>query len=121
MSVRAPGPGEAFLYIYRLKPGAGAEYARRHQQVWPEVLALIDAAGLYDYQIWRHEDIVVSRMRARTGFRRAVAVTAASEVQARWTASLADLFDAITDAAGEPLWLTEVFSHRVPPAPEGAE
>ena len=113
--IRDPGPGEDFLYIYRLTPGSGPEYDRRHQEVWPEVLALLDEAGLYDYRIWRHEEIVVSRMRARAGFRRAAAVTAANAVQARWTASMSGLFASIATADGEPLWLTAVFAHRVLP------
>ena len=113
MSPRDPGPGEPCFYIYRLKPGMGAVYDERHRAVWPELLALIDAAGIYDYQIWRHEEIVVCRLRTRDGFSAASAATAASEVQQRWTASLADVFEATADAGGQPLWLTEVFAHRV--------
>jgi L-rhamnose mutarotase len=113
MTARDTAPGEAFLYIYRLKPGMGPAYDEKHRAVWPEILALIDAAGITDYQIWRHEEIVVCRMRARDGFRAASAATAASEVQRAWTASMAEIFLEIGDAAGEPLWLDEVFAHRV--------
>ncbi len=113
MTARDTAPHEAFLYIYRLKPGMGPAYDEKHRAVWPEILALIDAAGIYDYQIWRHEEIVVCRMRARDGFRAASAATAASEVQRRWTASMAEIFLSIGDEAGEPLWLDEVFAHRV--------
>ena len=59
-----------------------------------------------------HDEIVVSRLRTREGFDHAQAVTGASEVQARWTASMSDLFDEIADADSQPLWLTRVFSHR---------
>jgi L-rhamnose mutarotase len=107
------GPGDAVLFIYRLKPGMGPDYDRAHQAVWPEILELIDQAGIYDYQIWRHGDLVVSRMRTRDGYDHAAAVTGASEVQARWTASMRHIFADIADADGEPLWLEEVFSHRV--------
>ncbi|MDP1730430.1 MAG: L-rhamnose mutarotase [Devosia sp.] len=115
MNHRNPAPGEAFLYLYRLRPGAGPEYDRRHAEVWPEIRALIDAAGIYDYQIWRHEEIVVCRMRARAGYSAAVAVTGLSAVQARWTASLDQVFDTIATTDGEPLWLEEVFSHALLP------
>lgn len=110
------GPGEALLFIYRLKPGMGPGYDRAHQAVWPEILALIDEAGIYDYQIWRHGDIVVSRMRTREGFDHASAVTGASDVQKRWTASMSHIFQDIADADGQPLWLEEVFTHRATPA-----
>ena len=112
------GPSEPLLFIYRLKPGMGEEYDRAHRAVWPEILALLDEAGIHDYRIWRHGEIVVSRMRTTQGFAHAQAVTRASDVQRRWTASLGHVFDEIADADGEPLWLDEVFSHR--PAGEGA-
>lgn len=106
------GPGKPLLFIYRLKPGAGPEYDRMHAAVWPEIRALIDEAGIYDYEIWRHDEIVVSRLRTREGYDHAAAVTAASEVQARWTAALSHLFERIEDENGEPLWLERVFSHN---------
>jgi L-rhamnose mutarotase len=114
----ANGPGEALLFIYRLKPGMGPDYDRAHQAVWPEILELIDQAGIYDYQIWRHGDLIVSRMRTRHGYDHAAAVTGASEIQARWTASMSHIFLDIADENGEPLWLEEVFSHNVVSAGE---
>lgn len=108
----APGPDETCRYIYRLKAGMGAVYDERHRAVWPELLELIDAAGIYDYHIWRHEEIVVCSMRTKHGFDIAVACTAASEIQRRWTASLADVFAVTADADGQPLWLHEVFDHN---------
>jgi len=65
MTQRDATPGEPFLYIYRLKDGAGPEYDRRHADVWPAMLELLMEAGIDDYQIWRHEEIVVCRLRAR--------------------------------------------------------
>jgi L-rhamnose mutarotase len=109
-------PGQAVLFIYRLKPGMGLDYDRAHQAVWPEILELIDRAGIYDYQIWRHGDLVVSRMRTLDGYDHAAAVTKASAAQKRWTESMSHIFADIADADGEPLWLDEVFSHRVLPA-----
>ena len=96
-------------YVYRLRPGAGEEYDRRHRDVWPEMLALLAEVGVDDYTIWRSDDIVVCSMRTRDRFDDAAAALAASEVQARWSASLRDLFERVADDDGRPLWLTEVF------------
>jgi len=117
MNSSTPGPGGVCTYIYRLEPGMGPVYDERHRAVWQEVVALIDQAGIYDYRIWRHEEIVVCSMRTRSDFEAAAAITAASEIQRRWTASLADAFAVIGDEAGRPLWLTEVFAHRVSESP----
>ena len=36
----------------QLKPGRLAEYARRHDEIWPELSAAIKEAGILDYQIF---------------------------------------------------------------------
>jgi len=94
-----------------LHPGAEAEYARRHAQIWPELSALLDEAGMYDYAIFRRDLLLICVLRTRHGFAHAQRVTATSPVQARWTASLAHLFAEIADADGEPLWAELVFRH----------
>ncbi|MEV5822770.1 L-rhamnose mutarotase [Micromonospora harpali] len=105
------GPGEQVCHLYRLRPGAEAEYERRHAEVWPELSALLDEAGIYEYAIYRRDLLLICVLRTRSGFAHAGAVTAASPVQARWTASLAHLFAEIADAGGEPLWAHRVFHH----------
>ncbi|NLF28083.1 MAG: L-rhamnose mutarotase [Clostridiales bacterium] len=30
------------------------EYIRRHNEIWPEMKALIEESGIYDYTIWLH-------------------------------------------------------------------
>ena len=36
----------------KLKPGAVDEYRRRHDALWPDLAAALDAAGIYDYSIF---------------------------------------------------------------------
>ncbi|MFY1701913.1 L-rhamnose mutarotase [Micromonospora sp. WMMA1923] len=112
----ARGPGRQLCYLYRLRPGAEAEYERRHAEVWPELLALLDDAGLYDYTIYRHGLLLICVLRTRWGFDHASRVTGDAEVQARWTASLAHLFAEIADADGAPLWAYPVFHHAGRPS-----
>ncbi|MEV0328756.1 L-rhamnose mutarotase [Micromonospora echinospora] len=111
------GPGAQVCHLYRLRPGAEAEYEQRHAEIWPEMSALLDAAGIYDYHIHRHGLLLICVLRTRYGFRHADRVTGASAVQRRWTESLAHLFAEIADADGEPLWAYPVFHHAGrPPA-----
>ncbi|MGB9142439.1 MAG: L-rhamnose mutarotase, partial [Aestuariivirga sp.] len=35
-----------------LKPGMEAEYKRRHDEIWPELLDLLHAAGISEYSIY---------------------------------------------------------------------
>ncbi|MBB5753405.1 L-rhamnose mutarotase [Prosthecomicrobium pneumaticum] len=106
---RDSAPGDYVQFVYHLKPGAGPEYDRRHAAVWPELLEAIGAAGIEDYRIWRHGEIVVGRMRTRHGVAAANAFMAATAIQKAWTASLLPLFERYQTEDGEPLWLDEVF------------
>jgi L-rhamnose mutarotase len=45
--------GRAFRM--KLKAGAVQEYRRRHDEIWPELSALLSGAGIYDYSIFLDE------------------------------------------------------------------
>lgn len=36
----------------RIRPGTEAEYKRRHDEIWPEMSALLDEAGIHNYSVW---------------------------------------------------------------------
>jgi L-rhamnose mutarotase len=99
---------ERVRYIYRLKAGAGHEYDTAHARVPEELLDLLSEAGISDYTIWRHEEIVVCEFRSAIGFENSHRVLSSSDVQTRWTNSLTHLFEKIEDY-GQPLWLRQVF------------
>lgn len=43
---------EALAFRMQLKPGMAAEYRRRHDEIWPELAALLKDAGISDYRIF---------------------------------------------------------------------
>jgi L-rhamnose mutarotase len=96
-------------FAMRLLPGQEAEYRRRHSAVWPEMLDALLAAGCRDYSIFiRGCDLfaylVVDDFAA---FR---ALMAASPVNDRWQADMAELIDPLTDpATGFHERLEEIF------------
>ena len=100
---------ERIGFAMRLRPGAEAEYRRRHAAVWPEMLADLTSAGARDYSIFlRGEDLfgylVVDDLERFRGH------LAASEVNARWQREMGDLIDPLTDpATGFHRRLDEVF------------
>jgi L-rhamnose mutarotase len=93
----------------RLRPGAEAEYRRRHAEVWPEMLAALKDAGARNYSIFlRAEDLFgYLEVEDLDRFR---ATMAASPVNDRWQADMASLIDPLTDpATGFHRQLDEVF------------
>lgn len=42
---------EKYAFKMLLNPGAEAEYRKRHDEIWPELLVLLKDAGISDYSI----------------------------------------------------------------------
>ncbi len=40
----------------KLKPGCAAEYIKRHDEIWPEIVRLHSAAGISNYSIYLDEE-----------------------------------------------------------------
>jgi L-rhamnose mutarotase len=96
-------------FTMRLLPGQEAEYRRRHESVWPEMLDALRAAGCRDYSIFiRGEDLFAYlEVDDFAAFRASLAVTPVND---RWQAEMAELIDPLTDpATGFHQRLEEIF------------
>jgi len=47
---------EKYAFRMCLDPGMKAEYTRRHDEIWPEIVMLLRQAGVSDYSIHYHEE-----------------------------------------------------------------
>lgn len=47
---------EKYAFKMQLNPGCEAEYRRRHDEIWPELVALLQDAGVSDYSIHLDEE-----------------------------------------------------------------
>jgi L-rhamnose mutarotase len=47
---------EKFAFKMKLHPGMAAEYARRHDAIWPELETMLRDAGVSDYSIHLDEE-----------------------------------------------------------------
>ena len=41
-------------WVMRLKPGQEASYKQKHDEIWPEMRAMLKAQGISNYSIYRH-------------------------------------------------------------------
>ncbi len=79
----------------KLKPGAADEYKRRHDEVWPEVIALLREYGFSDYSIFLDEQTstlfaVYTATSTATASNDALRL---SEIMQRWWAYMTDLVE----------------------------
>jgi L-rhamnose mutarotase len=89
------GP-ERIGFTMRVLPGREVEYRRRHEAVWPELLADLKAAGARNYSIFLHGDDLFAYLEV-DDFDRFTQHMAGSVANARWQAEMAELIDPLTD------------------------
>lgn len=100
---------EKYAFRMRLNPGMEAEYRRRHDEIWPELVALLKDAGVEDYSIhldretntlfgvlWRRDD-------------HSMADLPAHPVMRRWWAHMADIMETKPDNEPVAVPLVPVF------------
>ena len=44
----------SYAWVLEVRPGYEDEYRRRHDEIWPEMLETLRAAGISNYSIFRH-------------------------------------------------------------------
>lgn len=98
-----------FVSRFAIVPGSEAEYRRRHDAIWPEMLALLREAGLKNYSIWRRDDELVEYFET-DDIAAARRVLAESDVKKRWDAYMQDIL--ILDEHGQMLPMELEFAYN---------
>jgi L-rhamnose mutarotase len=97
-----------YCFQLQVRPERMAEYRKRHQAVWPEMQDALRATGWRNYSLYLRADGLLIGYVEADDLAASQAAMDATEVNARWQASMAELFDGAPPAEGFPL-LTEVF------------
>ena len=100
---------QKYAFRMQLHPGMAEEYRRRHDAIWPELVALLKAAGISDYSI--HLD---PETNALFGFLSRPADHSMDDlpdhtVMRKWWAQLADLMAVKPDTAPVAVPLIPMF------------
>ncbi|WP_374631345.1 L-rhamnose mutarotase [Pannonibacter indicus] len=100
---------EKYAFKMKLNPGMEAEYRRRHDEIWPELSALLKEAGIRDYSIHldRETNILFAVMWRESAEK--VANLPASPVMQRWWAHMADIMETKPDNEPVAIALETVF------------
>jgi len=90
---------EQIAFKMRLCPGFEAEYRKRHDEIWPELVALLKEAGISDYSIFLDREtcslFAVLRRRADHAMDR----LPQTEIMQRWWAMMRDIVAANPDGS----------------------
>lgn len=100
---------ELHAFRMRLHPGREEEYRRRHNAIWPELVALLRESGIEDYSI--HLDPETGHLFGVLKRRPDHGMDKLPEhpVMKRWWAYMADIMDTNPDNSPQSVSLTTVF------------
>ena len=92
----------------KLKPGFRDEYKRRHDEIWPELKALLSASGVSDYTIFLDEETdVLFAVQQNNG--QDSQDLGNNEIVQKWWAYMADIMETNPDNSPKSITLKKVF------------
>ena len=100
---------EQIAFKMQLYPGKASEYRRRHDEIWPELAALLHEAGVRDYGIFLDEEThVLFAVLRRTPDHRMDELPGAA-IMRRWWTYMADIMETLPDGSPRSTPLLPVF------------
>ena len=93
----------------KLKPGAVAEYQKRHDKLWPELAAALKAAGVSDYSIFLDKETLTLFAVQKLSDGNTAATLPDSPVVRKWWDFMAPLMETHPDKSPMARPLREVF------------
>ncbi len=101
-------PLKPYAWVLSVRPGYELEYQRRHDELWPEMCAELNAAGIRKYHIFRH-GLTLFGYFETANIEATQAYLAASDINAKWSAHMAPIIQADIDpATGFPYLLPQM-------------
>ncbi len=100
---------ERLCFTFEIRPGMEAEYKRRHDEIWPELVEAIKDAGLANYSLFRRGTEIVAYVECHPDVASAFGKLGPTEVNARWSEWFEDVIVSLTDENGELYRLEEVW------------
>jgi L-rhamnose mutarotase len=95
----------------QVRPERLEDYKARHREVWPEMLRALQQTGWHNYSLFLRTDGLLIGYVETPSLEEAQAGMAATEVNARWQAEMAEFFVELGDARPDTgfVQLEEVF------------
>jgi L-rhamnose mutarotase len=98
-----------YAFKMKLKAGHAAEYRKRHDEIWPELAAMIKNSGVADYSIFLDEETnTLFAVQKQMGSSSSQDL-GNKEIVRRWWDYMADIMDTNPDNSPVSVDLVEVF------------
>jgi L-rhamnose mutarotase len=100
---------ERVCFYFEIFEGMEDEYKKRHDEIWPELVADIKAAGFSNYSLFRRGTLVVGYAECEPDVATAFANMGSSESNVKWAEWFKEVIVNLVDNQGNLLRMTEVW------------
>jgi len=100
---------ERACFTFEIRASTEAEYKRRHDEIWPELVDAIKEAGFANYSLFRRGLTIIAYVECHPDAATAFAKIGATDVNARWAKWFEDVIVSLTDENGELYRYEEVW------------
>jgi len=100
---------ERYAFKMFLNPGCAAEYRRRHDAIWPELVCLLTEAGVANYSIHLDQETSTLFTFPERGEDHPMEALPSHPVMRRWWDHMRDIMRTHPDGSPVAIPLTEMF------------
>ena len=100
---------ERLCFTFEIRPGTEAEYKKRHDEIWPELVDAVKDAGCENYSLFRRGTQIIGYLECHPDVATAFAKLGATDVNARWSEWFEDIVVSLTDEDGNLFRAEEVW------------
>jgi L-rhamnose mutarotase len=105
-----PSRSQRVCFLLKVRADRLEEYTRRHEQVWPDMLAALRETGWRNYSLFLRPDGLLVGYFETDDLEAALAGMADKDVNTRWQTEMAPFFEQLDGKPDEGIVpLTEVF------------
>ena len=79
-----------YAWVLEVRPGYEEEYKKRHDEIWPEMVDMLQDAGLRNYNIFRHGLTLFGYFETED-LKKSIDHIAKSEVNKKWAEYMAPI------------------------------
>ena len=82
---------EKYAWTAKIKEGTENEYVKRHNEIWPEMVALLKESGIKNYTIWLNGTTLFGYYECEKGIDFATKTQANSPIVDKWNEYMKDI------------------------------
>lgn len=102
---------ERFAWKARVEDGKIDKYIKMHNEIWPEMLVMLDSAGIHNYSIWNIGNELFAYYECSIEIEKSIEIQSNSKVGKRWKEHMEGVL-VVEKTTGKPQLLQQVFLHE---------